>query len=214
MDLFTTITFFISASSDISETLAFVVWLVFARKKKAYSLLGAFLGVSAMLKMLTLISAKLNVHNMPLYHLLAVTEVVLVYCFYSRLVFKKILLPGAALLLLFNVINSIFIQSIFTFNSLAWSINMVVLIIMGISYLFKLYNNENDDSPLEERPNFIITAGWLIYASGSLFTYLLGTSILSGKAAGFFHNAWIFQCMSNLFKNVLISYGLWRARTD
>jgi hypothetical protein len=128
--------------------------------------------------------------------------------------FNKVYVLGAVLLFLLNAVNSIFIQSIFTFNSWAWSMNMVVLMIIGITYLFKLYNNENDDSPLELRPNFIITAGWLIYASGSLFTYLLGIPILSGKAAGFFHNAWTFQCVSNLFKNVLISYGLWRARLD
>jgi hypothetical protein len=214
MDLFTTISFFISEVSDISETLALMVWLIFARKKQTYQILGAFFVVSASLKLLTLITAKKGIHNMPLYHLLAVTEIVLVYCFYSKLMFNKVYVLGAVLLFLLNAVNSIFIQSIFTFNSWAWSMNMVVLMIIGITYLFKLYNNENDDSPLELRPNFIITAGWLIYASGSLFTYLLGIPILSGKAAGFFHNAWTFQCVSNLFKNVLISYGLWRARLD
>jgi hypothetical protein len=100
------------------------------------------------------------------------------------------------------------------FNSYAWALNMGVIMVMGIIYLFRLYNNENDRSPLEQRPDFLINAGWLIYASGSLFTYLLGIEILSGKAAGFFHNAWIFTCISNIFKNILITYGLWRARLD
>ena len=149
---------------------------------------------------------------MPAYHLLAVTEVVMVYCFYSRLMFNKVYIWGAIALLVFNLLNSLLVQNIFTFNSIAWTVNMMVLMMLGIIYLFSLYNDENDDSPLEERPTFIITAGWLIYAAGSLFTYLLGTSILSGRPAGFFHNAWVFQCVSNIFKNTLISYGLWRAR--
>jgi len=83
---------------------------------------------------------------------------------------------------------------------------------MGLLYLFRLYKNDEDYTPLENRPDFIVTVGWLIYASGSLFTYLMGTEILSGKPEGFFYNAWIFQSVSNLSKNIIVSYGLWLMR--
>lgn len=212
MDLFTTITFSVSALSDVSETLPFLVWLFFARKKETYLLLGIFFLISATLKLLSLITAKMDIHNMPIYHLLAINEVVMVFCFYSRLMFKKVNIPALILLIAISLFNSIFVQNIFTINSVEWTLDMLVLIVLGVVFLFKLYNNDNDDSPLEKRPDFIITVGWLIYAAGSLFTYLLATPILSGKAAGFFHNAWFFQCVFNLIKNVLISYGLWRAR--
>jgi hypothetical protein len=189
-----------------------VAWLVFARKLPEYRLLGIFFAISAPLKLLSLVTAKLDIHNMPVYHLLALTEVVMIYCFYCRLAFKKIYFSGAMLLTLLNLWLSLFIQKLTAFNSIGWTLDMLILIIIGILYLFRLYNDEQDDLPLQQRPVFIITAAWLIYASGSLFTYLMGTSILSGRAEGFFHNAWIFQCVSNLFKNLLISYALWKAR--
>lgn len=153
-------------------------------------------------------------NNMLLYHFIGINEIIIVYCFYSRLIFKRVYVWGALLLLASNVYCLTRLKHLLDFNSYAWALNMGFIMIMGITYLFRLYNNENDRSPLEQRPDFIINAGWLIYAAGSLFTYLLGTEILSGKAEGFFHNAWIFMCISNIFKNILITYGLWRARLD
>jgi len=63
--------------------------------------------------------------------------------------------------------------------------------------------------PLQKRPDFIIMSGWLLYASGSLFTYLMASKILSGYAEGFFKNAWFFQSASNILKDIIISYGFW-----
>jgi hypothetical protein len=119
---------------------------------------------------------------------------------------------GAVALAATNVALGLFVQPISTFNSIGWTFDMLVLLTIGILYLFYLYNDESDSSPLEQRTVFVITTAWLLYAAGSLFTYLMGTSILSGKAEGFFHNAWFFQCVSNLLKNLLIAYALWRQR--
>jgi len=168
--------------------------------------------ITAPLKLLTLVTAKMGIHNIPAYHVLALTEVIMVYCFYSRLAFRKVYLQGVLLLAALNVGISLFLQPVSTFNSIGWTLDMLVLLTIGILYLFHLYNDESDQSPLEQRPVFMITTAWLLYAAGSLFTYLMGTSILSGKAEGFFHNAWLFQCVSNLFKNLLIAYALWRQR--
>ena len=177
-----------------------------------YRLLGVLFAITAPLKLLTLVTAKVGIHNMPVYHMLALIEVVMVYCFYNRLAFSKIYLIGAAILAAANFGLSLYVQPVFTFNSIGWTFDMLVILTIGILYLFHLYNDESDSSPLEQRTVFLITTAWLLYAAGSLFTYLMGTSILSGKAEGFFHNAWFFQCVSNLVKNLLISYALWRQR--
>ena len=94
------------------------------------------------------------------------------------------------------------------FNSNTWTLTVLIILFMGLSFFYQIYKNE-DNITLKKMPQFIITCGWLIYASGSLFTYLMGTDILSGKPEGFFNNAWIFQCLSNLIKNLIISYGFY-----
>lgn len=209
MDSFTAIVFTISSFSDLSEFLPFFSWVFFAKKGLPWSVLGKFFLFSALLKLVTLITAEFQVNNMPLFHLLAMVEISILYVFYCILLGGRISYAILALLVISNLANALFIQDIFMFNSIAWTVNMMILLAIGFYYLANVYHKDDDNTPLEGRPDFIITAGWLIYAAGSLFTYLMGTEILSGKAEGFFHNAWLFQCISNIVKNVFVSYGLW-----
>ena len=212
MDSFTTIVYSISSLSDLSEFIPLFIWALYSKKGMPYSILGIFFFLSAFIKLGTLITAELGIHNMPAFHFLACWEIVMIFCFYNKLSTNRINLPGVAFLILLNAANSIFVQPLQAFNSIAWTINMIALIGIGLAYLFKVYKTEEDYTPLEKRPDFIITTGFLIYAAGSLFTYLMGTSILSGKAEGFFYNAWIFQSVSNIIKNIIVSYGLWLTR--
>lgn len=152
---------------------------------------------------------------MPAYHLLAALEIISVYCFYNLLVLKKIFYQGVFALFVIQLVNTVFFQDIWAFNSIAWTINMMVIIMMGLIFFYKVYKEEDGERlPLESRPDFIITCGWLMYAAGSLFTYLMGTEILSGNPEGFFKNAWVFQSVSNILKNVIIAYGFLLTRKN
>lgn len=212
MDTFTTITRYVSSTSDLSDFLPLSVWLLFARKNRTYLILGIYFLLAAFIKLFTFVTAEYHIHNMPAYHLLAVVEITMIFSFYSQLIFKRVYIWTVIFLLLFSLADSVFLEPCTTFNSISWTVDMMVLIIMGVTYLYKLYSEDSDVTPLEQRPDFMITTGWLLYAAGSLFSYLFGSATLSGKAEGFYNNAWIFQCVSNLFKNTIISYGLWRAR--
>lgn len=208
---FTVITFAVSDISDLSEMLPALVWLLFLEKKQPYNILGCFFSISAVLKLLTLVMAELHINNMIVYHALACLEICFLYIFYNKILFNKLYPSGLIILIVFNITNSLFVEPLTQFNSIGWTINSTVLIGLGLSYLYILYNSEVMVS-LKKNPDFIITAGWLVYAAGSLFTYLLSTEIFSQPALGFFHNAWIFQCIANLFKNIVVSYGLWLVR--
>lgn len=212
MDNLTAISYFTSTASDLSEFIPLFTWIMLIREAKPYTLLGVYFLISAFIKLFTLITAELYINNMPAFHVLACVEIMMLFSFFSMITYKKISVRWLALLFIINAGNTLFFQSIFTFNSIAWTINMLALIILGLLYLYRLYKTDEDYAPLEKRPDFIITAGFLIYASGSLFTYLMGTSILSGEPEGFFHNAWIIQSVSNISKNVIVSYGLWLMR--
>jgi hypothetical protein len=212
MDRFTTLIFSISSISDLSEFIPLFVWVLYSKRGMPYSILGIFFFFSSIIKLVTLVTAEMTIYNMPAFHILACLEISMLFCFYSFLTYQRINFWGVGVLLLINVFNTLYLQPVTAFNSIAWTINMMVLIVMGLAYLFRLYKNEDDYTPLEKRPDFIITTGFLIYASGSLFTYLMGTEILSGKPEGFFNNAWIFQSVSNICKNAIVSYGLWLTR--
>ncbi len=201
------ISFTVSNFSDISEIIPFLIWAVWGAKNRPYRTLGLFFLLSGIIKLGTLITAIMYVHNMPAYHLLAFLEIAFVWSYYRQLKGKKPPYIGLFFVLLLFWAN-IFLQNInTTFNSNTWTFTVLVILALGLNHFKDIYQNDII-SPLSRQPEFFITAGWLIYAGGSLFSYLMGTDILSGHADGFFQNAWIFQCFANIIKNGLVAYGL------
>ncbi|MCD8739833.1 hypothetical protein LT679_04400 [Mucilaginibacter roseus] len=144
---------------------------------------------------------------MPAYHVLAYLEAAFLWVYYNQLADKKVPYAGLLVLLLLYSAN-VYLQDInYTFNSNTWTCTVMLIMLLGIGHFRNIYHSEIT-VPLVRQPEFFITAGWLIYAGGSLFSYLMGTDILSGTPDGFFTNAWIFQCFANIIKNGLIAYGL------
>jgi len=201
--------FAIADVSDVSDVLPLIVWVLFAKKQGPYLIHGVFFCAFFLINACTLITAEFDYNNLPAYHLLALLQIMAVYIFYCQLANQRINKLGMIILLSFHIANAIFYQSIWTFNSLTWTVDMIIMIVIGLLYFLKLYDNESNYMPLQKRPDFIIMSGWLLYASGSLFTYLMASKILSGYAEGFFKNAWFFQSASNILKDIIISYGFW-----
>ncbi|MES2651070.1 MAG: hypothetical protein V4663_04985 [Bacteroidota bacterium] len=206
------ISFAVSNISDISEIMPALIWLRWGNHNKPYLLLGLFFLFSGIIKLIALFTAIQNIPNMPLYHLLAYMEVISVYIFYRQVNEKKPNPFFIATLFLIYAVNTFFQDIYLHFNSNTWTLTVLIILFLGMGFFYRIYKQE-DNIILKKMPQFVITCGWLIYASGSLFTYLMGTDILSGKPEGFFNNAWIFQCISNIIKNGIICYGFYLSRT-
>jgi hypothetical protein len=208
---FKALAFKLSDISDISELLPVLI-ILSLKNKNQFKVLGIFFAISSCLKLFTLITAIKSINNMPAFHLLAIVEVCFLFTFYNQVSFRSPRYATVLIsLILLNLLNSIVIQGPFQFNSYAWSFNTLFLLLCGLLYLYNLYQGI-ENIKLERNPTFAINAGLMIYFSGSLFTYVLGWDILSGDPKGFFHNAWIIQCISNISKNIIVSYGIWLAR--
>jgi len=197
--------------SDTSELLPVGLFIIFNIKEPSYRFLRWFFLVSAAVKMITLITAFFSLNNFFIYHFLAVWEVVMVFCYLDFLCRKKVNVPVVLLLIAVNVLNSAFIEPLSVFNSVAWSFNTFFLLCVGLLYYHKMYK-AIDTVSIEINPHFIIVSGFMIYFSGSLFTYVLSWKILSLYPNGFFANAWMIQSCANLSKNFIVSYGLWRSK--
>lgn len=208
------ITFAISDTSDVSEIFPFLVWAAFGRKGYPYSILGVYFLVSGLVTIYTLISAEKGQNNMIAYHFLAFWEIVMVYIFYTGLHLHKVRKSIILILIFFYAANSLFFRSVLAFNPETWTLSTILVIFIGLTHYYRIYKNDDDLTALETRPDFVITAGWLIYSSGSLFNFLMGTDILTGNPDGFFKNAWIFECISNILKNILMCYGFWLTKRE
>lgn len=203
--------FLMSDLSDISELLPVGVFIILNLRKPSFQFLRWFFVISAAVKMVSLVTMHLSIKNLFLFHFLAIWEVVMVFCYLDFLCRKKVNVPVVLLLIAVNVLNSAFIEPLSVFNSVAWSFNTFFLLCVGLLYYHKMYK-AIDTVSIEINPHFIIVSGFMIYFSGSLFTYVLSWKILSLYPNGFFANAWMIQSCANLSKNFIVSYGLWRSK--
>lgn len=205
----------LSHVSDLSDWLPFIVWILLENKKKnQYKLLGAYFFLLGFFKSTTLILLliKGQYNTMPFYHAMAIGEVSLLFLFLTREIFNrdKIQLFVLAFILALNIVNTFLFQSFNEFNSNAWALNTIVLIGFGLYSLLQLFK-KSESVELEKSDEFIITAGLLLYFSGSLFLYIVSSEVLSKEASGFFHNAWIIRSSSDIIKSIILTYGLWVA---
>src|SRR5579863_5520685 len=89
MTSFRNVVFAISSVSDVAEALPFTIWIFYAKKQRPYYVLGVFFGLLFAVKLYTLITAELKHNNMPAYHLLALIEILSVYCFYCQVFYQR-----------------------------------------------------------------------------------------------------------------------------
>jgi hypothetical protein len=117
------------------------------------------------------------------------------------------LLRGIAIsFVLFSVINSLFIQSLYEFNSYARGFEALLLIILSLLGFYKISTSSGDSGGIPW-----INAGILVYFSGGLTLFILSNYILP------FSNAvntliWAIHSFLSIFLYVVISIGLWKSR--
>jgi hypothetical protein len=200
----------LSDVSDISELIPLVIAWIYVSRKEPFTILKWAFSVSAPIKIITMLLARNNIHNMPWFHFLALWEGCMLFVFYSKVLFYKILWRGLAAIVLLNLGNTIFIEETTSFNSIAWSINTLIMLCLGLATFYRLYTTKKMTLP-EENPLFIVNSGLMIYFSGALFTYILGVKILTSVDSTLFAESWIIVSVSNTIKNLIISYGLYLA---
>ncbi len=206
----------LSHISDLIEWLPFFIWLSLPTSQRSpYRKLGAYLFVNGLLKSTTFILLTIygRYNTMPFYHIMAYFEVVLLFLFFAeglhiRQQWQKAIL---VYLLLSNLANSLFFQSISEFNSNIWALNTILLMALGLKYLYN-YLSQIGTIDLLKSSHFIILTALLLYFSGTLFLYIVSSEVLSKDAQGFFYNAWIIRSSADIIKCILLSFGLCLAK--
>lgn len=153
--------------------------------------------------------------NLPLLHVYIPIQFALLawmYQLYLYKIYPRYLIPIVILVFgFYSIINSLFIQSIFTFNTYARAIENILLIILALSYFYKMLK-ELKVKYLERHSMFWINSGILIYFSGNLFIFIFSNYILLNKSLSQFF--WIIHAFLNIFINIFYTIGLWLSRQN
>lgn len=150
-------------------------------------------------------------NNLPFVHLYTLGEVVLLSLIYwtqfdNKLLKKGVLIVSASLLL-FSIINSVFIQSIYTFNSNAATLENCVLIFYSLIYFNQLLRAP-ELSDLGANPMFWINAGVLVYFSGSLIVFLTSNYLIP-KSSDLQSAVWSLHSVINIVHYLIYAIALW-----
>ncbi len=169
--------------------------------------------IACTIEITSTLMGKWKLNNLPLLHFYTLSEFILLYLFFDifwRDRFPKWLLRCiAAGFVIFSLINSLFIQSIFVFNNYARALEAFLMIIFSLLSFYKL-SMEGPDSPWAG-PVAWISAGILVYFSGAFTLFVLSNYILP---MGYRLNIqiWAVHSFLSIVLYISISIGLWRGR--
>lgn len=205
---------YLSIISVLFSAFTFIVGLLWFKFLKGYLVpLLVLVSFSFATDVVNIVFAKSNINNLYIFHFFTIIEFILISLFYS-LFFRKQLKSGYFLLPIpiFLIVAFIDykINGLNSMDHFSTSIESILLSIYALfSFLFimrkLLFEN------LLSEPFFWINSGVLFYFSGNLLVFAFSNYFLATELSN--HSAlWSIPQLLNIFYNILIIIGFWKAR--
>jgi len=157
---------------------------------------------------------KQSINNFPILHLYTIVEYLLLLWFYA--VILKKFIPNYIFIVLsiaftiFLVLNSVFIENIYEFNTYGRSLEALIFIFLSISWFVKIVAEDEETRLMGKAINYI-NSGFLVYFAGSIamFSY---SSYVAQMSEVHRVNVWTIHTVLAVQLYILIAIGLWKTR--
>ena len=154
-------------------------------------------------------------NNLPLLHIYTIAELLLLVRFYQQTMTSQAIRQWARLtLLLFPVVcivNFIFFQSIYSFNSYTRPLESIILLIFSILYLSQATDNERA-SGRGIAPETWIVIGILLYFASTLFQFIFANIVSHHASYGTKLLIWDIHASLVLIMYLLFAVGFFRCK--
>jgi len=190
-----------------------VVFCLVYRKKLSvpFRRLFYFLIWNLIIEILAL-SMYLGYNNLPLLHLYTLGEFMLFSYLFKSLIQKPSFFQrgfwyfvlGGSLLI---VLNSVFVQNIYGFNTYAKTFVQITIIGYAVLYFYNLVENQVF-SPGVSKGLRLINSAIMVYYSGSLFIFMCSQISFGNDET--YVIFWTFNAILNFVFQLLILLGLWK----
>ena len=156
---------------------------------------------------------KREMNNLPLLHLNTLIEFFLFSVFYKYLLidldwFRKNIWGFIVVVCLMIIGNSIFFESIYTFNINSKTLVQIILIGYSVLYIYS-YSIKLENVNPEKQAIRLINAAVLIYYASSLFIFLFGNVFLKNDIK-MHQGFWVVNAGLNLIFQLIILFGIWK----
>lgn len=167
------------------------------------------LGFIVQISMLVLYMQRFN--NLPFVHLYTLLEFIFLSLFYKNILQKETFLKKYFTVFIISisiliVLNSIFLQNIYTFNSNTKTLTQLIYISYALAYFFQALFDRNALSKLLNWINSAI----LLYYAGSLFIFMASSAFF--QLTEMYRFFWVINALLYLIFQLLLFIALWQFR--
>lgn len=152
-----------------------------------------------------------NITNIPVFHFYTALELTLLCIFYKMIlggsVISRYIHPLIVVFLLLCVVNVLFFQNLFTFNSYTKTLEAIIIVFLALAY-FKKNLDETAVSTSPQNPVVYINSGVLIYFSGSLIIFVIENLSISNIT--FWKVVWTLHASLLMIMYQLFAVALWK----
>jgi hypothetical protein len=193
-----------------------VLYAAFCYKKMGIELkvFSWFVFLSGLIQFVSLAFWYAGKNNMPLLHFYVAAGFTSLAMFYKTIlkgfINAKIIWCITILFLLFTSINTIFIQSIYAFNSYALTVESVLVIILALfTFIFFLNDIVKETGIRDIKSLNWINYGLFIYYSSCLLIFYSG-AIISQFSTNLNQYTWIYHSFFSIVMYTCFLVGLWK----
>lgn len=184
--------------------------LRYRRYGSALRLLTWFFVVGALFDFMSVVTDRLRVNNMALFHLFAVVNLLFLGRLYYRALhgprLRRGLVVALAGLLAFSAYEALRPGGLERFPSGVMTAQCGLFIGLSLTYFYQLLH-QPVATAIEQNPLFWVSAGVLVYFSGNLFLFML-QEWLSRNPEAQPVNYWAIHSVANILANLLYAAGL------
>ncbi len=184
---------------------------------KELRVFSGFLFLSVLIQFPSSILSFFYTNNMPLLHLYTLLGGLILILFYRTLLQNylpdKTLKYGAGLYVLFILIDSLFIENVFTFNTIGLTVEAVIIVILALSSFLILMNEHTafNNKKLLKGITWI-NSGLFIYFTSNLLLYYFGDYLVHQSVSiSSFKIIWMLHSLFLITMYLFFFVGLWKA---
>ena len=159
---------------------------------------------------------KQSINNLPVTHIFTLFEFLILIRFYSKLLMgfisKKVFILLTIFFTIFALIDSIFLESIFSFNTLGRSVEALIFISLSFCWFIKLLKSEYDLNSSTSKGISYIVGGFFIYFSGSIILFSF-SNYINKMTYSLSLNIWTMHTILSVILFLAISLGLFKHQT-
>lgn len=174
-----------------------------------------FLYVSGVVHFISMILWFQQANNIFLLHFYVPVSTVLIIHFYRKFlgdfISPKIFKWTAIVFVLFSIVNSVFFQEFFIFNSYALTVQSIIITILSLYTFIWLMNSEVKENSKKEFPNLSwINSGLFIYYSSNLIIFYFGELIVHSITEDWSRRTWILHAIFSSVMYFCFFMGIWK----